>query len=79
MAVITSFELKDGARLQRHRTEVPATVFVFGEGKDGPIVQINTYGSPNRQTEGVSQTMQFERKSAEELWRLLGKTYGFRN
>ena len=78
MAVITSFEPADGDRLRRHRTEVGAKVFVFGEGRNGPIFQINTYGSANRETEGVSQTMQFERASAEELWRLLGKTYGFK-
>ncbi|WP_296595397.1 hypothetical protein [Phenylobacterium sp.] len=78
MAVITKFELTDGTRLKRHRTEVPAKVFVFGEGRNGPIVQINTYGSADRETEGVSQTMQFERKSAEDLWKLLGQTYGFK-
>ncbi|HEX7947966.1 MAG TPA: hypothetical protein VF495_25090 [Phenylobacterium sp.] len=78
MAVITSFELSDGGRLKRHGTEVPAKVFVFGEGPNGPIFQINTYGSADRATEGVSQTMQFERSSAEELWRILGRTYGFK-
>lgn len=77
MAVITSFEVADGNRLKRHRTEVDARVFVFGEGKNGPIFQINTYGSADRETDGVSQTMQFERKSAEELWKLLRQTYGF--
>lgn len=78
MAVITRIDLEDADRLKRHRTEIPARAFVFGEGPKGPILQINTYGSADRETTGVSQTMQFDRNSAEQLWRIIGKTYGFR-
>lgn len=78
MAVITRIDLEEAGQLKRHRTEIPARAFVFGEGASGPILQINTYGSSDRETAGVSQTMQFDRNSAEQLWRLIGKTYGFK-
>jgi hypothetical protein len=79
VALITSFEHNKGTSLGRHKTEVAARVFVFGDGPTGPIVQINTYGSPNREfPEKVSQSIQLDRKAAEELWTLLGKEYGFR-
>ena len=78
MAVITSFAKGDPANLKRHRTTVDARYFIFGEGPDGPLFQINTYGSKDRETAGVSQTIQLDRNSAARLWRLLGETYGFK-
>ena len=80
MAVITSFEHVKGTNPARHRTEVDAKDFIFGGGRDGPIVQINTYGSAEREfPDKVSQTIQLDRKAAEILWKILGQEYGFKN
>lgn len=41
-------------------------------GPDGPILQLDTYGSTERQIEGkVSQTLQIDRTAAEQLMKLL--------
>jgi hypothetical protein len=79
MAVITSFERTQGTNLKRHGTDVVGRVFVFGGGPNGPIFQINTYGSPDRQNpDQVSQTVQLERSAAHALWTMLGEEYGFK-
>lgn len=78
MAVVTGFEELGGENYKRHRTEVKAHYKVFGGGANGPLFQISTFGSGDRAIPGkVSQTVQFDRAAAEELWRLLDQTYGF--
>ena len=79
MAVVVGFEALQGDRFTRHRTEVIAHYKVLGSGKNGPLFQINTYGSGDRANpDSVSQTVQFDRASAATLWKLLGEAYGFR-
>jgi hypothetical protein len=78
VAVIISFERATGTNLSRHRTDVEAKVFTFGGGSNGPIVQISTYGSADRQfPDKVSQTIQLDRAAAQKLWSILGEEYGF--
>jgi hypothetical protein len=79
MAVVTSFSRLEGKGLHRHRTDVAAGYGSFGGGPNGPIFQISTYGSAERQLPNkVSQTIQLDRAGAKRLWELLGETYGFK-
>ncbi|OLP44418.1 hypothetical protein [Rhizobium oryziradicis] len=53
--------------------DVSATYSVFGQD-ERLVLQIDTYGSAERQIPGKkSQTVQFDRKSAEQLFRVLKK------
>ncbi len=69
-----SFERAEG---QLHPTEVVARVKSFGDGANGPIVQIDTFGSEERQFHGkLSQTIQFDRISGLQLLDILQREYG---
>jgi hypothetical protein len=79
MAVITSFRLSDKKRGQRHPTELPGFYRIIGEDGLGPLIQIDTNGSEHRAKRNKqSQTIQLDRRSAEELWKILGKEFGFK-
>jgi hypothetical protein len=79
VALITSFERSDAKNLSRHKTDVSARVFVFGDGSSGPLLQISTYGSADRVFPGkVSQTVQLDRQAATALWKILGDEYGLK-
>jgi hypothetical protein len=43
MARVRHIEITDG-KGNSHPTEVDARVKVFGDGADGPVVQIDTFG-----------------------------------
>jgi hypothetical protein len=78
LAVVRLFEKTDGDG-RRHQTTVVARVKSFGSGPDAPILQIDTFGSETRKLAGkTSQTLQFDRERAKELFDLLRDTYGFR-
>ena len=62
---------------QLHRTSVDAIVRIFGQGADGPVVQIDTFGSQDREIPGkLSQTIQLDRRAALQLTKILKDAYG---
>lgn len=77
MGWVTSVERKEGTgKLQP--TQFVAFVKVFLTEGGTPITQIDTYGSDDRKIPGKqSQTLQFGRESAEQLYKILKDTYGF--
>ena len=77
MAWIKSVRKAEGTgRLQP--TEVTAHVKVFQAAGGTTIVQIDTHGSPDRENPGKqSQTVQFGREAAQQLYMILKDTYGF--
>lgn len=77
MALIKCFERMDRSLKGLHPSEV---VGFFGVIKnDGrTVLQINTYGSIDRQDLGtLSQTVQLTPESAKELYDILGREFGF--
>jgi hypothetical protein len=59
-----------------HPTEVHARVKTFGEGARGPIVQIDTFGSLDRDVPGkLSQTLQFDRESGIKMLAILKSAF----
>jgi hypothetical protein len=78
MAWVVSVDKKDGSgRVQP--TQVVAFVKVF-ETPDGlPILQVDSMGSSDREKPGKqSQTLQFGREAAEQLYQVLQDTFGFK-
>lgn len=78
MAWVEKVEIEQGTgKLQP--TQVVAHAKVF-RGQDGsPILQVDTGGSKARQNPGKqSQTLQFGREAAKQLYLILQNTYGFR-
>jgi hypothetical protein len=75
MAWVQKVERKDGSgRIQP--TQVIAHVKVFTTIDLMPVVQIDTLGSDERQNPGKqSQTLQFGRESAQQLFDILKQTY----
>ncbi len=58
--------------------EISATYSVFGID-DKLIVQIDTYGSHDREIPGKkSQTLQLDREGGERLYEILKREFGFR-
>jgi hypothetical protein len=58
--------------------DVNATYSVFGQD-ERLVLQIDTYGSADRQIPGKkSQTVQFDRNSAEQLFGILKSEFGFK-
>ncbi|MFA7307650.1 MAG: hypothetical protein WC026_13360 [Hyphomicrobium sp.] len=77
MGWVKSVELKPGeGKIQP--TQFTAFVKVFEPKTGTPIVQIDTYGSDERKIPGKqSQTLQFGRESAFQLFQILKDTYEF--
>ncbi len=77
MAWVRRVERKEGEG-RRQPSEVVAFVKVFEIEDSSPIVQIDAFGSDERQNPGKqSQTLQFGRESARQLFDLLKQTYEF--
>ncbi|MEK4033562.1 hypothetical protein WOC76_16265 [Methylocystis sp. IM3] len=77
MAWVKRVERKQGEG-RRQPSEVIAFVKVFDIQDSSPIIQIDTFGSEDRQNPGKqSQTLQFGRESAKQLFDLLKQTYKF--
>lgn len=75
MARIRNIVLGDD-RGQLHPTEVEARVKIFGYGANGPVVQIDTFGSDERKIrDKLSQTIQLDRQSGLQLLEILQRTY----
>jgi len=74
MAVVTGFERQNIQRARRHPTETECEWAVFDDG-GRRYLQIQSLGSRERQTGGVSQTYQFTAESARELLDVLRKAF----
>ncbi len=75
MAVISSFELDDREFKGLHPTEVAAK-YLIAERDGKKVLQINTYGSSDRQIPGkLSQTIQVDQKAAEQLFEILKREF----
>jgi len=78
MAWIVDFKVKDG-KGRKQPTDVTTHVKIFDGIDLDPIVQIDTYGSEDRENPGKqSQTLQFGKVAAAELYTILKKTYNFK-
>ena len=79
MVWIDKVELGQGsARKTIHPTHCVAHAKVFDSDEGLPILQIHTAGSQDRQKlGGTSQTLQFGRESAEQLFLILKNTFDF--
>jgi hypothetical protein len=75
MAWITHFEVRSGTG-QQQPSRVVGKVKVFDLPDGEPVVQIDTFGSDQREMPGKqSQTIQLDRKAAQELFEILRDTY----
>lgn len=68
-------------RIEKERnmihTKVATTYTVFEEGGE-KFLQIDTYGRSGREVQGkISQSVQFDRKSAEYLLKLFAKEFNW--
>jgi hypothetical protein len=77
MAWVTAIEVTEGeGKIQP--TQVTAVAKIFQTMDSSRILQIDTHGSVDREKPGKqSQTLQFGRESAKQLFDLLKETYGF--
>ncbi len=74
MALIKSFTEKKPERESRH-TEAEATWYVGGDG-DTKFLQIDTYGSSDRQIAGkVSQSIRLDARAARNLRALIDRAF----
>ena len=77
MAWVTHIERKDGNG-KRQPSDVIAMVMMFDVQDSTPIIQIDTLGSSNRKNPGKqSQTLQFGKEAAKQLFDILKLTYNF--
>jgi hypothetical protein len=77
MARVRSIEMGAG-NIQAHRTEVDCQVLTLSDGRLTTLIQLDTFGSDERAMPGKkSQTMQFDRQQARQLWEILGREFGF--
>jgi hypothetical protein len=75
VALVTSLLRLKQKTFRVHPTSVECRFGVFEAG-GSRFIQLNTYGSADRQdTDTVSQTMQFDEASARQLRRLLDETF----
>ena len=52
--------------------------YMVGRSEGRRILQLNSYGSPEREVRNqISQTLQFDERSAKQLFDLLRAEYGF--
>ena len=74
MALVRKFEHKHMERNSLH-DEISATYTVF-DYDDRSFIQIDTYGRDTRALPGKkSQTVQLDRKAAEQLFEILKRTF----
>ncbi|MEM9139553.1 MAG: hypothetical protein AAGB15_06945 [Pseudomonadota bacterium] len=79
MAYVSSVEVSESREIStRHPTDVEMVVR-FGEHDGRRIVQLDSYGSKERQdTDTVSQTFQLDEKAAKALCGALGRHFSFK-
>ncbi len=75
MALVTTIVADDRDFKSAHPTQVAAK-YIVGERDGKTILQINTYGSSERQMpDKLSQTIQFDEQSARELYQVLKQEF----
>ncbi len=78
MAFVENIDRDDKRFKVRHRTTAPCGYIVGQDCNGRRILQLNTYGSPDREIRGrVSQTLQFDELSAKQLYDVLKAEFGF--
>jgi len=76
LALVSKLEKIQLTRTGAHEP-ADATYTVFQDEAGNPYLQIDTYGSANREMKGKkSQSIQFDRDSAKALMDILKQTYG---
>ncbi len=77
MAFVTRLDEISSEHARRQPTSVDCEAFSFVDAETGErLLQLNTYGSPERKKPGgVSQTIQLNQEVAEQLARLISKTF----
>lgn len=75
MALVKKFEKIEKQRNSIHK-EVDCTYTVFNDSLGEKILQLDTYGSSDRKIKGkVSQSIQLDKESAEELVRIIKEEF----
>ena len=79
MALVVSLEKEEDRSVRSaHPTRIPCK-YMVGEYDGRKILQLNTYGSDERQMpEKLSQTLQFDEHAALQLFRMLSSEFGFK-
>ncbi|WP_170364886.1 hypothetical protein [Ruegeria arenilitoris] len=76
MALVTHLEKDERNFRSLHPTQVSCK-YLVSESDGKKVLQLNTYGSVNREIpDKLSQTLQFDEKSARELLAVLKKEFG---
>ena len=76
MAFVRQIQVEWSARGGMHPTTVDARVKVIQTHGVDPLVQIDSFGSSDREFEGkLSQTLQLDRRAAIELVEILKRAY----
>tara|TARA_R110002124_G_scaffold35633_3_gene115718 strand:+ start:336 stop:578 length:243 start_codon:yes stop_codon:yes gene_type:complete len=77
MAFVVSISPDEREFRNTHPTELQCR-YVVGERDGKKVLQLNSYGSSNREIpEKLSQTLQFGEHAARQLFDLLRAEYGF--
>ena len=77
MATITKFRRGD-REPKKQRTDVVGLYLVGYEGETANLLQIDTFGSEERMSPGKqSQTIQLTPDTAFELYKIIGREFGF--
>jgi hypothetical protein len=78
MALVTRVSPDDREVRSLQPTQVECR-YLVKEIDGRTLLQLNTYGSEQRQIEGkLSQTLQFDESSARQLWDVLRSSFGLR-
>ena len=78
MAFVKSVEKDDREIRNAHPTQLVCK-YLIGQRDGKKVIQLNSYGSSERDIPGkLSQTLQFGEDAALQLYRILGKEFGFK-
>ena len=77
MARVTDIQPDDKSFSRPHNTGLVCR-YMIGQVNGQRVLQLNSYGSEGRQNPGsVSQTLQFDERSARQLFDVLREEFGF--
>ena len=78
MAIVTSILPEENKVMRTKRHSQTNCTYLMGERDGQRVIQLNTSGSIDREMVGVtSQTLQFDKKAAKELFEILKREFGF--
>lgn len=70
--------VRDDREVKGLHPSVVECKYLIGERDGRRILQLNTYGSEEREIPGkLSQTLQFDQSAAKDLWTLLKREFDF--